>query len=187
MNEQDKRYAYKYRLAAPQCMHEMQSLGQALCDTYLEQLKVNSKSCKKYLTNKDIEEGRIILSIFEASHISVWESDICLAIFYAAGDTFIRDVMNNRSALNRFFNSFSSSQKADSRLVNVSRSLSDSQAHNLCVQLALPPSAMGELDDVMYAFKWRSDVYANLDNNATVQVSNVNELNDVFSPQRGSG
>eukprot|EP01036_Dinobryon_divergens_P028902 gene28902-37919_t len=147
------------------CMHEMQSLGQALCDTYLEQLKVNSKSCRKYLTNKDIEEGRIILSIFEASHISVWESDTCLAIFYAAGDAFIRD-------------------KADSRLVNVSRSLSDSQAHNLCVQLALPPSAMGELDDVMYAFKWRNDVYASLDNNATVQVSNLNELNDVFSPQR---
>lgn len=186
MNEQGKRYAYKYRFAAPQCTQEMQSLGHALCDTYLEPLKVNSNSCKRSLTKKGTEEGRIILSIFEASHISVWESDICLAIFYAAGDSFIRDIMNNRSVLNRFFNSFSSSQKADARLLNVSRSLSDSQAHNLCVQLALPPSAMLELDDVMYAFKWRNNVYGNLDNNVTVQASNLNELNNVFSPQRGN-
>ena len=185
LNEQGKRYAYKYRLAAPQCMQEMQSLGRALCDTYLESLKVNSKSCKQSLTNKEIDEGGIILSIFEASHISVWESDICLAIFYAAGDVFIREIIKNRSALNRFFDLFSSSQNADFRLLNVSRSLSDSQAHNLCVQLALPPSDAGELEDVFYTFKWRNDAGTNLNHNPAVKASTLMELDAIFSPQRG--
>ena len=122
------------------------------------------------------------MGAFEVSHISVWESNSCLALFALIGDyDLTKSLVEERSNVRDFIhkNLLTPSSKLNS---NISLTLTDSEAHTLCVQLSLRPTDLIRLKDVKYIFNWNTKDLTTVQEFDSIPLQ---DLDSKFSARRG--
>ena len=155
------------------CSAALKSVGDSICST----AAFASERSIQCLTGNRLEQEGIILNAFEVSHVSVWESDICLAMFYSAGDkALIQERYNDRPALMKLLSVYFPINES-------SKSYSDSEWHNLCVDKTLTAAEVFKFDDIFFSFRWNSD--SKVRNRVAERVESLPKFDAAFSPQRG--
>lgn len=184
-----RRYGFMFELGRNTAILDR---GRAVCSR-LSRAPVNSSilgenrlACQ--LAPAAVFKEEIILSAFEVSHISVWESATCLALLLFLGEADAVAKFADRAAMQWVLKEHER-WKRDGAPESLGHALGEAEAHTVCVELTLTSRDVRLFDDILYRFDWNFNETEILltkgVQTASISSSTLPQFDAIFSPQRG--